>query len=141
MNILLSAGQPGDMGFLGKYGMLIYIVVIIAAMYFIVFRPQKKQKQKEQALRDNIQVGDEIITIGGFLFSALANSFVLIFIFLRGIPISEQMVVGFGNRFFLCFAAVGTGVSFDTFLKVSGLLGYNAVIKRAIGGFLFARRK
>ena len=66
MNILLSAGQPGDMGFLGNYGMLIYIVVIIAAMYFIVFRPQKKQKQKEQALRDNIQVGDEIITIGGF---------------------------------------------------------------------------
>ena len=42
-----------------------YIVVIFGAMYFIMIRPQKKKQKKEQELRDNIQIGDEIVTIGG----------------------------------------------------------------------------
>lgn len=69
MDILLSAGQnanAGGLGGVGGWGMIIYIVVIVAAMYFLLIRPQSKQKKKEQQLRDSIQVGDEIITIGGF---------------------------------------------------------------------------
>lgn len=45
--------------------MLIMMVVLFAAMYFFTIRPQKKQQKKEQELRDNTQVGDEIVTIGG----------------------------------------------------------------------------
>lgn len=44
---------------------IIYFVVIIALFYFILIRPQKKKQKEEQKLRDSIQVGDEILTIGG----------------------------------------------------------------------------
>ena len=50
----------------GTLFMVIYIVIIVAAMYFLLIRPQKKKQKKEKALRDNLQMGDEIITIGGF---------------------------------------------------------------------------
>ncbi len=46
-------------------GMIIYIVVIIAFFYFVMIRPQKKQRKKEEEMRNNIQVGDDIITIAG----------------------------------------------------------------------------
>jgi preprotein translocase subunit YajC len=41
------------------------IVVFIALMYFMLIRPQKKQQKKEAEMRNNLQVGDEIVTIGG----------------------------------------------------------------------------
>ena len=44
---------------------LIVMVVFIAAMYFLLIRPQKKKDKQIQAMRSNLQVGDEIITIGG----------------------------------------------------------------------------
>ncbi len=46
-------------------GMVIYIVVIIAFFYFVMLRPQKKQRKKEEEMRNNVQVGDDIITIAG----------------------------------------------------------------------------
>lgn len=47
--------------------MLIYFGVIIVVMYFLMIRPQKKRQQEEQTMRDNVQVGDEITTIGGIM--------------------------------------------------------------------------
>ena len=44
---------------------IIYFVIIIALFYFVLIRPQKKKQKDEQKLRDSIQVGDEILTIGG----------------------------------------------------------------------------
>lgn len=44
--------------------MLLVYGAVIAAMYFIFFRPQNKKK-KEAEMRKNAQVGDEITTIGG----------------------------------------------------------------------------
>ncbi len=49
----------------GSWLMIIYIVVIIAVMYFVMIRPQKKKQKEEQKMRDSIQVGDELVTIGG----------------------------------------------------------------------------
>ncbi len=43
----------------------IVLVVFIGAMYFLLIRPQKKKDKQIQAMRNNLQVGDEIITIGG----------------------------------------------------------------------------
>ena len=34
-------------------------------MYFFMIRPNKKKQQQEEQMRNNIQVGDEILTIGG----------------------------------------------------------------------------
>ena len=50
---------------MGTIGMIIYLVVIVAIMYFVLFRPQKKKQKEEKKMRENLQVGDEIVTIGG----------------------------------------------------------------------------
>lgn len=42
-------------------------VAFIGVMYLTTFRPQKKRQKEEQAMRDNLQIGDEITTIGGIL--------------------------------------------------------------------------
>ena len=44
----------------------IMIAVLFGAMYFFSIRPQKKQEKELKNLRDNLQVGDEVLTIGGF---------------------------------------------------------------------------
>ncbi|MBS7360214.1 MAG: preprotein translocase subunit YajC [Oscillospiraceae bacterium] len=46
---------------------IIMMVVIFAAMYFLMIRPQKKKQKEEQEMRDSIQIGDEITTIGGIM--------------------------------------------------------------------------
>ena len=46
--------------------MIVYVVVIGALFYFMLIRPQKKKQKEEQKLRDSLQIGDEILTIGGF---------------------------------------------------------------------------
>ncbi len=42
-------------------------LVIGVLMYFLMIRPQKKQEKETQNMRDSIQVGDEITTIGGII--------------------------------------------------------------------------
>ena len=41
------------------------LVVMFVAMYFLIIRPQKKKEKEEKKMRENLQVGDEIVTIGG----------------------------------------------------------------------------
>ena len=37
------------------------------AFYFFMVRPQKKQEKETNAMRNGLQVGDEITTIGGII--------------------------------------------------------------------------
>ncbi len=46
---------------------LILIVVMFVALYFFMIRPQKKQEREVNNMRNNLQVGDEITTIGGII--------------------------------------------------------------------------
>ena len=46
--------------------MIVWIAVFGVIMYFMMIRPQKKKQKAEEQMRNNLQVGDEIITIGGF---------------------------------------------------------------------------
>lgn len=48
------------------WGMLIYLVVIIGAFYFIAIRPQKKKEREHEALISAVAVGDSILTTSGF---------------------------------------------------------------------------
>ncbi len=41
--------------------------VVAVVFYFIAIRPQKKQEKEIADMRNNIQVGDEITTIGGII--------------------------------------------------------------------------
>lgn len=50
---------------LGLVGLIIVYALIFGAMYFIFIRPNRKKQKEEQKMRENLQVGDEIITIGG----------------------------------------------------------------------------
>ena len=43
------------------------LVAMVAIFYFFMYRPQKKQEKEESAMRNNLQVGDEITTIGGII--------------------------------------------------------------------------
>ena len=46
---------------------LILIAVMFVVLYFFMIRPQKKQERETAAMRNNLQVGDEITTIGGII--------------------------------------------------------------------------
>lgn len=64
MLTLDTAQTTGATG-IGGIGMIIYLVVIFGAMYFFLIRPQRKKQKEEKKMRENLQVGDEIVTIGG----------------------------------------------------------------------------
>lgn len=62
-----AAAQGGQAGGNGSIMMIVWIVMIIGLMYFMMIRPQKKKQKEEESMRDNLQIGDEITTIGGII--------------------------------------------------------------------------
>ena len=48
-------------------GSILIIVVMFVVLYFFMIRPQKKQEREVNNMRNNLQVGDEITTIGGII--------------------------------------------------------------------------
>lgn len=46
---------------------LLLLVVMFVAMYFLTIRPQKKAEKEANDMRNNLQVGDEVTTIGGII--------------------------------------------------------------------------
>lgn len=57
-----------DMGPMGQLlGALPVYAAVIGGMYFFLLRPQQKKRKEEEQLRKNLQVGDEITTIGGIV--------------------------------------------------------------------------
>ena len=46
---------------------ILMLVLMFAIMYFLMIRPENKRKKKAQEMRDNVQVGDKITTIGGMI--------------------------------------------------------------------------
>jgi len=45
--------------------MILPLIILLGVMYFLLIRPQKKREKEVNAMRSGLQVGDEIITIGG----------------------------------------------------------------------------
>ena len=46
--------------------MLIWMVVLIAVMYFLMIRPQKKEQNRIRAMLASMSVGDSVVTTSGF---------------------------------------------------------------------------
>jgi preprotein translocase subunit YajC len=44
---------------------LIFIVILIAAFWALLVRPQRRRAQEQRELHDNLEPGDEIVTAGG----------------------------------------------------------------------------
>lgn len=40
---------------------------IILFFYLVIIRPQKKKEKEAQSMRSNVQIGDEVVTIGGIV--------------------------------------------------------------------------
>ena len=66
MNALFffTESSGGGAGSLITMGLLI---VAMVAMFFFTSRSNKKQEREAQNMRDSLQVGDEITTIGGII--------------------------------------------------------------------------
>ena len=70
MNLIVAldtatGGNGGGTG--GSLVMILMLVVMLAVFYFFGIRPQKKQEKENNAMRNNLTVGDEITTIGGII--------------------------------------------------------------------------
>ena len=48
-------------------GTFLMIPILLVVLYFFMIRPQKKQEKEVNAMRNSLQVGDEITTIGGII--------------------------------------------------------------------------
>ena len=54
----------------GTNGMLslgVTLVLMLGMMYFMIYRPQKKQEKKDAEMRSNLEIGDKVTTIGGVI--------------------------------------------------------------------------
>ena len=47
------------------WGMLIFLVAIFAAMYFLMIRPRQKQQKQHEEMMSELRAGDKVIIAGG----------------------------------------------------------------------------
>ncbi len=84
-DIFLTAGNNAG-GLTGAVPMIIMVVVWIAVMYLLLFRPQKKQQAQQDQMMQSLKVGDSIMTTSGFYGTII------------GIPDEDTVIVEFGNN-------------------------------------------
>jgi len=72
MTMVLTASAEGGaeagaaMGGGGIWFTLIWMGALFAIMYFLMIRPQRKEQRKVQAMLSSMEVGDSVVTTGGF---------------------------------------------------------------------------
>ena len=49
----------------GIWGMVIFLVVIFAIMYFLMIMPRQKQQKQHEEMEKELRVGDKVIIAGG----------------------------------------------------------------------------
>lgn len=62
-NLLLTTTPT----FFETYGTLIFLALMLIVMYFTVVLPQRKEEKAKAELRNSIEVGDGVVTIGGII--------------------------------------------------------------------------
>lgn len=70
---------------MGMVGAIVWMVVLFGIMYFLMLRPQKKEQKRLQAMLNDMEVGDSIVTIGGFYGVVIDMT-------------EEDVIVEFGNN-------------------------------------------
>ena len=66
-------------------GAIIWMVVLFGIMYFLMLRPQKKEQKRLQAMLNDMEVGDSIVTTSGFYGVVIDMT-------------EEDVIVEFGNN-------------------------------------------
>ena len=70
---------------MGMVGAIVWMVVLLGIMYFLMLRPQKKEQKRLQAMLNDMEVGDSIVTTGGFYGVVIDMT-------------EEDVIVEFGNN-------------------------------------------
>ena len=70
---------------MGMVGAIVWMVVLFGIMYFLMLRPQKKEQKRIQAMLNDMEVGDSIVTTGGFYGVVIEMT-------------EEDVIVEFGNN-------------------------------------------
>ena len=68
-NVIADSAQQAG-GMFGGNSMWVMILIygaIIAGVYFFLIRPNSKKKKEEAQMRNSLEIGDEITTIGGIM--------------------------------------------------------------------------
>ena len=60
---MLTTGSEGG----SMTTLLITMALTFGLMYFMIYRPQKNQQKKETEMRNALDIGDEVTTIGGIV--------------------------------------------------------------------------
>lgn len=60
-----AANEDGTTDNSSIWVMLAFFVVIIALFYFVMVRPQQKRQKDHQAMMEELQRGDKVMTAGG----------------------------------------------------------------------------
>ncbi len=61
-----SASNASAAGAGSTVGMIIWLVVLFALMYFFMIRPQKKDQKRKDLMLSELAVGDTVLTTSGF---------------------------------------------------------------------------
>ena len=65
LTLLETTAETSGGGLVGLLPMVVIYGLLFFALWFFMIRPQKKKQKEEQKMRENLQIGDEGITIGG----------------------------------------------------------------------------
>ena len=60
-----TAADANNSG-MGLVGMIVWLVILFAVMYFLMIRPQKKEQKKKELMLSEVAVGDSVLTTSGF---------------------------------------------------------------------------
>ena len=64
---LLEGTNPTGSSWQELVPTVVMLVLVVVFFYFFMVRPQKKKEKEEAQMRDNLEIGDEITTIGGII--------------------------------------------------------------------------
>ena len=64
---ILAEGNGGANNSMSMILMIAIYAAIFAALYFFLIRPNSKRKKEEAQMRNSLEIGDEVTTIGGIM--------------------------------------------------------------------------
>lgn len=62
-----DAVTPAGGGFVALLIQILPLALVFVIFYFLLIRPQQKKEKETQKMRQSLEVGDEIVTIGGII--------------------------------------------------------------------------